>query len=506
MTEPTVLVAVPILAGVFPLLLGRLREGVGWSVAAATMAVQTALAVRAAVIVFRDGPIRTQVGAIPEPFAITLVVDELSVGFVTLTAVAGLGVLAYTRTAGPRSGPVSSLYLLLVAGITGICVTADVFNLYVFLEISGLTAYALVASRDGGPAAVAALNYLLVGTVGASLYLLGVGYAYVATGTLDMATLGERVVAADGGGTLLVTAFALMAVGLGVKAALYPLHTWKPDAYATAPTGITALLSALVSTVAAYALVRLLLVAFTVEFLLANPVVEAALVAVGVGSVLAGSLLAFRASEVTRLLAYSSVAQFGVVTVGIAVASATALSGAVVQLLGHAVMKGGLFLAAGVVAVRFGVERVDGYDGLAREAPLTAAVVATLALGLIGIPPTVGFAGKFYVALGAVQAGSWVAAGVVVASTVLSLAYLGPLVGRMYVGRGDHTRRNERSVGRVAAPVAAALLTVLLGLAAGAFVESLAPALDGVGVVQDTSGIRDVVAVQDVAVVREVIA
>jgi multicomponent Na+:H+ antiporter subunit D len=493
--DPTVLVALPLVASVLPVL-GELSERrVGWSVTAATLAGQTGLAAVVCSAAVLDGPVSAAVGGIPEPFGIVLVVDSLSAPFVALTAVGGLGVLAYTRQAGPRSGPFYSLYLLLVAGITGICVTADVFNLYVFLEISGLAAYALVAQAEGGDAALAALKYLLVGTVGASLYLLGVGYVYVATGTLNMAVLGPEL-AANGGvdGALSVTAFGLMVVGLGVKAAVFPLHVWKPDAYAAAPTAVAALLSALVSTAAAYAVVRLLLSAFTVDLLRSVPLLKTGMVAVGVGSIVAGSLLAFRERDVRRLLAYSSVSQFGIVAVGIALATPVGLVGVVIHLVGHAVTKGGFYLAAGALARGYGVTTVDDYAGLGGRAPLLSVAVAVFALGLVGIPPTVGFAGKLYVLLGTVEGNAPVAGAVVLGSTLASLAYFGRLLQRMFVESPDGDDhgpagvtdlgtdggdRRRPSAGGLGVVLLAAVTTVALGLGAANVADLVEPTIRG---------------------------
>jgi multicomponent Na+:H+ antiporter subunit D len=373
-----------------------------------------------------------------------------------------------------------------------VVVTADVFNLYVFLEISGLAAYALVAHARGADAALAALKYLLVGTVGATLYLLGVGYAFVATGTLAMADLAPALAAAGHGSTLVVAAFALMAVGLGVKLALFPLHAWKPDAYASAPPAVAAALAALGSTVAAYALVRITYGVFTPAFFEAVPVARTLLLVVATVSVVAGGVLALRETDVRRLLAYSSVSQFGLVGLGIGLASPTALTGALLALVGHAVAKGGLFVASGSIAREFGARTVEEYAGLARRSPLYGAAVAAMAVSLVGLPPTVGFAAKWYLALGAIEAGSWAVAAVVVLSTLLSLAYAGRLVERCYLGEGavetsdptdppavvaDGGRRVDRTAMAVA--LAASVLVVALGLGSTALADWFAPVVEG---------------------------
>ena len=475
------LVVWPVLGAVVPPLAARVRSGLGWWVALATLLGQAVLAGTVGWLVLAGGARSYALGAVAPPAGIELVVDAVSVAFVGLVALVALALLAYTRSAGPRSAPFYSLYLLLVAGLTGICVTGDVFNLYVFLEVSGLAAYGLVAQGRGGRAALASLQYLLLGTVGASLYLLGVAYAYVATGTLNMADLAARLPI---DGTLTLAAFAFILVGLGVKVALFPLHVWQPDAYDRAPTGVAALLSALVSTVAAYALVRVVFDAFPVGFLDANAAAGVLVLALGGASVLAGGLLALRADRVRRLFAYSSVAQFGLVVLGIGVANGTALLGVVVHLLGHALMKGGLFAAAGVLAARSGAETVDGFTGLGRRFPTDSATFAVLALGLVGLPPTAGFVGKYYIALGALEAGAWLVLGLVLVSTLLSLAYFGRLLDLVYTG--DDTQvptaasaapATQATPGMRGVAVGAAAVTLLYGLAVAAVAGPLEPAV-----------------------------
>lgn len=476
------LVTAPLVAGTLPPLLARRYDDAGWPVAAAATLVQTGLAAWVAWRVAVDGPLRTVVAGLPARLGIELAADAVSAAFVLLVAAAGAWGLSYTRRAGPRSATGYTLYLFLLAGLTGICVTRDVFNLYVFLEISGLSAYGLVALGDGDDAAPAALRYLLVGTVGASLYLLGVGYLYVATGTLNMAELAGRLAAVGYGDRLVLAAFGLVVVGLGVKMALFPVHTWKPDAYRAAPAGIAAVLAALASTVAAYALARLLLSVFTVEFLAAVPAAGLALRWAAVGSVVAGAALALFARDVRRMLAFSSVSQYGIVLAGLSLGSRLGVAGALVHLLGHAVMKSGAFVAVGAVEAGHGARTVDGFAGAADRRPVVAAALAAVALGLIGIPPLVGFFGKWYVALAAVESGAWTVAAAVLLSTAFSLTYFGRLIQRLYLDPGDGgPDRSPVSTGMVASAVVAALAALGLGLASAGLVDLFGPALEVVG-------------------------
>jgi len=500
---PALLVALPIVGSVLAFLAGLVRSKSGWAIAVATLAVQLPGAAILAERAFTDGPVSYVVGGFTAPYGIELVVDGLSATMVVLVSVVSLGILAYARVAGPRSNPFYATYLLLVTGLTGVSVTGDVFNMYVFLEILGLAAYALVASGERGESAVAGLKYLIVGTVGASLFLLGVGYAFVATGTLNMADMSAELAAVGYTSPLVQTAFGLLVVGLFVKVAVFPLHTWQPTAYAGAPDTVSGLVAALVSTVAAYALVRIVYTVFTVEFLVANPLARQLLVAAAVVSIVVGSALAVAQTDLKRMLAYSSVSQFGLVVGAVAVTTETALTGAAIHLVGHAVMKGGLFLAVGLVAASTGTRLIAGYDGLAHRLPGTARAVAVLALAMVGVPPAVGFVGKWYVALGAVEAQSWPLAIVIFASTLLTLAYFARLVERMYFREPpdwtadtveaadaeaeagdpvdvvtDGAKPQGVSLGMRATVVTAAVLAVLLGLGAFEYGQLIEPTVE----------------------------
>ncbi|WP_136717891.1 monovalent cation/H+ antiporter subunit D family protein [Halorientalis salina] len=492
------LIALPILGSVVALLIGLARSETGWPVAVVAMIGQTGLAAWLAYQVFTGGPIEYVVGGFEVPYGIELVIDGLSASMIVLIATVALGVLAYAHAAGPRSNPFYGTYLLLVAGLTGVCITGDVFNMYVFLEITGLAAYALVASGRSGRSAVAALKYLIVGTVGASLFLLGVGYAYIATGTLNMADLAAKLAAVGYTSTLVQTAFAFVVIGLFIKVAVFPLHTWQPEAYAGAPDSVSAFIAALVSTVGAYALARMILSVFTVDFLAANPLARDLLVAGAMVSIVAGSALAVAQTEIKRMLAYSSVSQFGLVLAALSVTNRTALIGAAVHLVGHAIMKGGLFLTAGLVATGTGARTVDGYEGLSDRMPIAAGAFAVLALAMVGVPPMVGFAGKWYIALGAIEAQIWPLAVVILASTLLTLAYFARLIERMYfreaasVGDGPTAEAETGSptgdavladggrvtAGMYLAVLAAAVLAATLGVAVVEYGRLLEPTLE----------------------------
>ena len=232
--------------------------------------------------------------------------------------------------------------------------------------------------------------------------------------------------------------------GLTVKVALFPLHTWQPDAYANSPDSVSAFISALVSTVSAYALARLLFSVFTVEFLTAVPAARWALIAVASVSIVAGSALAVSESSVQRMLAYSSVSQFGLVIAGFTVATPIAVVGATIHLVGHAVMKGGLFAASGIIERETGADTLGTYAGMGSRTPIAAGAFTVLALGMVGVPPAIGFVGKWYILVGAVEAEIWPVVAVLLLSTLLTLAYFARLGERLYFA--EPTIREEATV------------------------------------------------------------
>ncbi len=494
--ELALLVAVPILAATLPLLAGLKFDRTGWPIALVTAAIEVALAAFVVLQVAAGGRYVHNLGGYPRQYGIELVADGLSSAVVALVAVVTLVVLLYARRGGPRRNTFYSAYLLLCGGLMGVGLTGDVFNMFVFLEIVGLATYALVASDRSGRSALAALKYLIIGTAGASLYLVGVGYVFVATGTLNMVELSSAIPETVGyADPLIIASFCFVAVGLSVKAAIFPLHTWMPDAYAESPDTVTAYISGLVSTLGAYALARLIYTVYTPAFFEAVPLAGEALVALATVSIVAGSVLAVTQSDVKRMLAYSSVAQFGMVVAAFGLATEQALLGGVIHLVGHGLMKTALFLGVGVLATAYGVRTVGKYANLGYRSPVTAAAMGLLLLALVGIPPSIGFLGKWYIAWGAIEAGAPIVAGVIFFSTLLTLLYVARLLETMYFRPAEGIEgavpadgvrllsdggAGERPVsfGMVFVVAALSVAAVALGFAGPAFESFLEPFLE----------------------------
>ena len=424
-----------LLFSIISVLAGLWRRELGYAAAVAGAAVGVPLALWGLFRVLSQGTVRYYLGGWPPPFGIEYVLDPLAAFMASIITVIGLLALVYARWSVHHEVPEKALVLypvalLLLAGLTGIVVTGDLFNLFVFLEISSLSAYALLASGRG-QAPLAAFRYLILGTIAGSFYLLGVGFIYFSTGSLNMADVAERLPLLYESRALLAAA-VLMVLGLGLKMALFPLHLWLPDAYTYAPSAVTGLIAPLMTKVAGYALIRLFLDVFGPGYLRDTVPVTVAIGWLAAGGIVVASVMAIAQRDFRRMLAYSSVAQVAYVALGLGLANPLGLIGALLHILNHAFMKGCLFLVAGGVRYRVGVWEVPRFGGLGRHMPWTMAAFAVAALGMIGIPPTAGFFSKWYLVQGGIAAGNWAFVAVILASSLLTAVYFFRVLERVY--------------------------------------------------------------------------
>lgn len=318
------------------------------------------------------------------------------------------------------------LFLICVAGLLGIAVTGDAFNAFVFLEISSLATYVLIALGPDRRALLAAYRYLIVGTVGATFYVIGVGLLYVVTGTLNMADLSVRLGPAwDEHSRAVIAALSFITVGIGLKLALFPLHAWLPNAYTYAPSWVTVFLSATATKVTIYLLIRFYFSVFGVAIELGSLPVGSFIVALSIAAMLIASLLAVFEPNLKRMLAYSSVAQIGYITLGVGLQNQAGVTGGLVHLVNHALMKGALFLAVAAIFLRVRSVRIGDLEGIGRKMPWTMAAFSIAGFALIGTPGTSGFVSKWYLILGAIEKGWWMVMFLVVASSLIALVYVG---------------------------------------------------------------------------------
>ncbi|MEW8014541.1 MAG: monovalent cation/H+ antiporter subunit D family protein [Candidatus Sedimenticola endophacoides] len=437
---PVLVVILPLLTAPLCVLLDRPVAAWGAALGAAWLTF-----VGAALLVGQvadGGAISYQLGGWAPPWGIEYRVDTLGAYVLLIVSAMAALVLLSARESVEREifrvngARFYAAFLLAFAGLMGIVATGDAFNVFVFLEISSLSTYALISMGRDRRALTAAFQYLVMGTIGATFILIGIGFLYMMTGTLNMLDLAERLPEVSNTRTVRA-GFAFLTVGIGLKLAMFPLHLWMPNAYTYAPSVVTAFLAATATKVAVYVLLRFILGIFGIEFGLGRMPLEYLLIPLGLMGILSASVVAIYQVEIKRLLAYSSVAQIGYIVLGVGLANTHGITAAVLHLFNHALMKGALFIALGAVAYRIGATTLDAFSGLGRRMPLTMGAIVIGGLSLIGVPGTVGFVSKWYLVLAALERGLWPIALLVLVGSVMAVVYVWKVVERAYFSQAS---------------------------------------------------------------------
>ena len=437
---PVLLVVVPLVAAPIAALLNRPRLSWAVAVAATLWALYAALELLSQTMA--AGEIHYELGGWAAPYGIEYVVDPVNAWVVVIVSLIGALVVPYARVSVEREITEDRIplfyaaFILCLTGLLGIAVTGDVFNVFVFLEISSLSAYALIALGSDRRALTASFQYLIMGSVGATFIVIGIGLMYVMTGTLNMADLADRLPEVSGTRTIPV-AFTFLTVGITLKLALFPLHLWLPNAYTYAPSAVTAFIASTATKVGVYLLLRFFFTIFGVTFSFDVMQLDRILMPLALIAIVAMSLVAIYQENVKRLLAYSSVAQIGYMVLGISFASVLGLTAGILHLFNHALMKGALFMSMGCVMYRVGSVRLERMHGLGRAMPWTMAAFVVGGLSLIGVPFTVGFISKWYLVQAALEQGMWPVAGVVLLGSLLALMYVWKVVEVAYFREAD---------------------------------------------------------------------
>ncbi len=432
---PALQVVVPLLAA--PLCVVLRNGTLAWLLAVATSWAALAMAVVLTGQVLAGGPIAYAMGGWLPPWGIEYTIDSFNVLILLIISGSAAAILPFARhsvadeIAPEQHARFYSAFLLIMTGLLGMAATGDVFNLFVFIEISSIATYAAIALGRDRRALTAAFNYLVLGTVGATFYLIGVGLLYAVTGTLNTADLASRIAPLLESRTVIV-GFAFISVGLMLKVALFPLHQWLPNAYTYAPSVITTFLAATATKVALYSLLRVAFAVFGAGYVLERLPTEAILLAIAGTAIVVASTTAIFQKDLKRLLAWSSLAQVATIVLGVGIGNAQGLAGALLHMFSHALTKGALFMAAAVFALRLGGTSLERLQGAGRRMPWTSAALVLAGLSLVGVPLTASFVSKWTIVLAALERGWWPVAGFILVTSLLTLAYVVRVVEALY--------------------------------------------------------------------------
>lgn len=431
---PALQVLLPLLAAPLCLLLRRNRW-VRWLATRVTF-VSLAISLLLILQVEGSGPIVYEFGGWPRPLGIEYAIDLTNAFVLVIVSMIAAVVLpigpGHSNLAEGREYLFYAAFLLCFAGLLGVTITGDVFNIFVFLEITSLATYVLVALGRDRRALMAAYSYLIVGTIGATFLLIGIGLLYQLTGTLNIADLALRLEDVQQTRTTVV-AFAFVMVGISIKLAMLPLHHWLPNAYSFAPPVVSAFLSATATKVAYYLMLRFVFTIFGASFVFSVLRLDRILIPLSLAAMFIGSIAAIYQTDFKRLLAYSSIAQIGYMTLGLSFNSELGTTAGIVHLFNHALMKGGLFLVAGCIVSRLGSSAIEDMRGLGKRMPLTAAALVVAGLGLIGVPGTVGFVSKWVLVSAAIEREFFGITLLILLSSLLALVYVWRLIEVMYL-------------------------------------------------------------------------
>ncbi|MFD0915894.1 monovalent cation/H+ antiporter subunit D family protein [Pseudahrensia aquimaris] len=434
---PLLVVVIPMLAAPLAMMIGRTGASFWLAVFASLASFLGSLIL---LITVHDGTVLSyHIGGWAPPIGIEYRIDIAAALVMVIVSMLAVIVLPYARTSIANEIPQKNhglfyaCVMLCFTGLMGVVATGDAFNVFVFLEISSLSTYVLVAlgADKDRRALSAAYDYLVLGTIGATFFVIGLGMLYMATGTLNMVDIAERLRAAESNRTI-QTAFAFIVVGMGLKVAIYPLHRWLPGAYTYAPSAVSAFLAATATKVALYVVIRFMLSVYSPGFGYEREMLTYIIMPVGIVAMFLGSMVAVFQVNLKRLLAWSSIAQIGYMLVGISLLNVTGLSASLVHMFNHAVTKGALFLAVGGFVYAIGKAQIPALAGMGKRMPWTSAGLVIAALSLIGVPGTAGFVSKWILLQAAAEQGSWFIGLLVVASSLFAIVYMGKVIETLY--------------------------------------------------------------------------
>ncbi len=479
-------ILLPLIGAYLILLVGSKYRVMARNVALVTTGVTFVLVCIIAYLVANQGNLVYYLGGWAPPLGIELVVDPISAFLLMTFAGIAFVVLIFAHDMLPKEIKPKvitryyALYLVLLGSLMGIVSSNDFFNIYVFLEVSSIAAAALVAVNGEKLAMEASIKYLVMSTLGSGTVLMGIASLYMVTGYLNLDFIAGSLPSAYAQYPLnILMSLAMLVVGITVKAALFPLHVWLPDAHGSAPTSSSAILSGLVVKVYIAVLLKLLYRVFPLDFVRAVPL-QGSLLLMATLAIFVGSIMAIRQTDIKKMLAYSTVAQIGYVFLGIGLFSEKAMVGAVLHVFNHAMMKSMLFLSAGLIIKYSGRRKIADLAGLGRTYPLPMIAFSFGALSMVGIPPFSGFISKWYLGLGALEGGQSFFLIVLLVSSFLNGLYYLPIViaGFFRTGTQDFSKQPIPLSAQISL-VVLATATVFFGLFSNIPIDYITPAVQG---------------------------
>jgi len=434
---PILQVLVPFIAAPLAVVIGN--RIISWWLAFISSVISLLIATTLLGKVIDGSVISYQIGGWAPPLGIEYRVDSLSALILFLVTLVSTIILPYAYKSVNFEIPKEqhtlfyAAYLLCLTGLLGVVVTGDAFNVFVFLEISSLSTYVLIAqgSYRDKRALTAAFDYLIMGTIGATFFVIGIGFLYMATGTLNMVDMSNLLKGQESLSTVR-SGFAFIVIGIGLKLAIFPLHFWLPRAYTYAPSAITAFLAATATKVAVYMLLRFMFTIFHPTFLSQISIFEYIILPLAILAMFSASIIAVYQSDFKKLLAYSSIAQIGYILLGIGLMSETSLTAAVIHIFNHGITKAVLFMGIGAYVLQGKSSFLSDLEGIGKVMPWTSAAIVVGCLSLIGVPGTVGFISKWFLVKSALEIGWWPVAIAIVLTSLLAVIYCWRVIETIY--------------------------------------------------------------------------
>ena len=464
---PALIVVAPFITALFAGLFVWIEERLSYPIVLAGLAVSVYSAIQVLIQVMAVGTLQYKFAGWPPPIGIEYRVDLLNAMVLCLVSgIAFLNLIASYRSVqqeiSDRTGSYFTVYNLFVTGLLGVSITGDLFNLYVLIEITSLTSYAQIALGDKDRGPLASLNYVFIGVIGASFYLLGVGYLYIYTGSLNMADVAVLIKGSQGSSTVL-TAFILCILGIWIKMALFPMHVWLPNAYTYSPTAFSRVVAPLMTKVMVYVMIRLMVTVFGYDYIFNTLQLSEAVVWLATLAILAGGVMALAQKNLKKMLTYIIVCEIGYMVGGAWMGNQLGMTGAILHILNDALMTFALFLAVGNMVYR--IEKVDMTDlkGLFGKMPWTMGGFVLAALSIIGVPPTCGFFSKWYLILGAIEKGAYHFVAALVISSLICAVLFFKVFEICFFESGSHGHEHS-SHGPVAIEEAPVSMLIISGI------------------------------------------